>query len=181
MPKLRLAVILPIFMLCAAFPVGRWQRHLDAHLLPKREYPVVSNVTSLYHGLNAPAILFEWLCQAALPADRVNHPPLSIFGIDGGQLLFFSGVVILWFGVGLFFDDRQQHRIHLRTEMSLWQILRNLLLMVFAILLFYGGIFAIRAQHTPVGDFLNGILWLGWSLLFALPSALKLWTRFRPT
>jgi hypothetical protein len=165
-------------MVCAAFPVARWQRHLDAHLVPKREYPVVSNVTSIYHGLNAPAILFAWLCQAALPVDRVNHPPLSIFGTDSGQLLFFSGVVALWFTVGLFFDHRKEHRIHPRIELTLWQILRSLLLMVFAILLFYGGVFAIRARHTPVGDLLNGVLWLGWSLSLGLASSLKLLTGF---
>jgi hypothetical protein len=180
MLKLKLAIILPIFMLCLAFPVSWQQGRVDARLLPKREYPVISHATSVYRGLNGPAVLFEGLCRAVLPIDRVDHPPLVFLGVSAGQILFFIGIALLWFGTGLSFDRRLGSQSHPGAEWTLWRIAGNLLLLAFAITLFGGGVFAIRHGNSdPIEDHLiQGILFLGWSIVLALASGHKLATGF---
>jgi hypothetical protein len=179
MPKLRFAFVLPILMLCIAFPVMRWQEHINA-ASPRGEFPIVPTVTLVYAGLNAPAVLFKGLCMTYLPVERIDHPPSSVFGIDSGQFLFFAGVVVLWFTVGLLLDRRRKHQTSPKSEASIQQTVMNLSLLAFGIPLFGGGVWSIRHGYSnPVGNLLQGVLWLGWSLLFALPSGLKLLTRFR--
>ena len=175
MPKLRLAVILPILIVCLDFPVVLWQSHIDAQQPPKHEYPIVSPVTVAYLGLNAPALIFRGLCEATLPIYRMDHAPPTLFGIGAGQLLFFTGVVLLWFTVGLFLDRHRSSQMHWQTPTTIWRVLGTLLLMAFAILLFGGGVFVMRHRPTgnPVGDVLQGILWFGWSLVFAVASAMR--------
>lgn len=175
MPKLRLAVILPILIVWLDFPVALWQSHVDAEQPPKHEYPIVSTVTSAYLGLNAPAVVFKDLCVATLPIYRVDHAPPTLFGVGAGQILFFTGVVLLWFGVGLFFDRRRIRQLHRQTATTVWRVLGTLLLLAFAIVLFGGGVFVMRRRPSgnPVGDILNGVFWFGWSALFAVASAIR--------
>lgn len=175
MPKLRLAVIFPILIVCLDFPVALWQRHVDALQPPKHEYPVVSAVGLAYRGLNAPAVVFEGLCVATLPIYRIDHAPPALFGIGAGQLLFFTGVVLLWFTVGLFLDRRRSSQMHPQSPTTIWRVLGTLLLLTFAILLFGGGVFVMK--HLPrsdaVGDVLQGVLCLAWSLVFAVASVMR--------
>jgi hypothetical protein len=180
MPKLRLAIILPILMACTFVVVIRWQRHVDVQLPPKREYPSVSSVTSAYLGLNAPAVLFEAACKVILPIDRLNQPPSSLFGIGIGQLLFFAGVVVLWFTVGLSLDHRSDRQTSAHTKMTVWRMVGAWLLLIFAIVLFGGAVFLMkhRPSGSPVGDILQAILWLGWSLLLTCVSGTKILRRF---
>ena len=175
MPKLRLAVILPILIVCLDFPVALWQSHVDARQPPKHEYPIVSTVTLAYLGLNAPAVVFKGLCIATLPIYRIDHPPPTLFGIAAGQLLFFTGVVLLWFTVGLSFERRRGSQMHRQAATTIWRVLGTLLLLAFAILLFGGGVFVMRHRPSgnPVGDVLQGILWFGWSVVFAVASAMR--------
>ncbi len=179
MSKLRFAVIFPILMLFIAFSVARWQRYVDSQSPPKHEYPTLSKVTSLYRGVNAPAMLFEGLCMTFLPIDRLNHPPSSFLGIPARQLLFFSGVVVLWSIVGQTFD-RRKDKTHLHTETSLWKFVRSLSVLAFAIVLFFGGVSSIRGRESinPIGDMLQGILCIGWSLSLAAASGPRFLTGF---
>jgi hypothetical protein len=129
MPKLRFAVILPILIVLLDFPVTLWQRHVEVQAPPKREYPIVSPVTSAYLGLNAPALLFRWMCETTLPIYRLDHAPPTLFGIGAGQLLFFTGVVLLWSTVGVFFDRRRGCQIRQHTGTTVWRLLGTLLLL----------------------------------------------------
>jgi len=175
MPKLRLAVILPILIMCLDFPVALWQSHVDAEQHRKDEYPIVYTVTLAYLGLNAPAVVFQGLCVATLSIYRVDHDPPTLFGIGAGQLLFFTGVVLLWFSVGLFLDRRRICPVHRQTATTVWRVLGTLLLLAFAIVLFGGGVFVMRHRPSgnPVGDVLTGVLWFGWSVVFAVASAMR--------
>jgi hypothetical protein len=175
MPRLKFAVILPALIICLNFPVALWQGHVDAQQPPKHEYPIVSTVAWVYLGLNAPAQLFRVLCEATLPIYRIDHAPPALFGVGAGQLLFFTGVVLLWSGVGLFFDRRRDCQTTPRTGSTVWRTLRTLFLLAFAILLFGGGVFVIRHHPAgnPVGDVLLGILCFGWSVVFAMASAMR--------
>ena len=175
MPKLRLAVILPILILCFDFPVALWQSHVDAKQPPKHEYPIVSTVTLAYLGLNAPAVIFKGLCIATLPIYRIDHAPPTLFGIGAGQLLFFTGVVLLWFTVGLFLDRHRSSQMHPQTPTTIWRVLGTLLLLAFATLLLAGGVFVMRHRPTgnPVGDVLQGMLCFGWSVVFVVASAMR--------
>ena len=175
MPKLRLAVILPILIVCLDFPVALWQSHVDALQPPKHEYPIVSPVTLAYLGLNAPALVFRGFCEATLPIYRIDHAPPTLFGIGAGQFVFFTGVVLLWVTVGLFFDRRRSSQMHRQTPMTIWRVFGTLLLLAFAILLFGGGVFVMRhlPRRNPVGDVLQGILCFGWSVVFAGASVMR--------
>jgi|SRR5215831_15992947 len=174
MPKLRLAVILPMLIVCLDFPVALWQIHVDAQQPPKHEYPIVSPLTLAYLGLNAPAVIFKGLCVTTLPIYRINHAPPTLFGIGAGEILFFTGVVLLWFSVGLFLD-RRRDQMHRQTATTVWRVLGTLLLLAFAILLFGGGAFVIRHRPsgTPIGDVLQGLLCFGWSAVFVIASAMR--------
>jgi len=175
MPKLRLAVILPILIVCLDFPVALWQSRVDAQQPPKHEYPIVSPVTSAYLGLNAPAVIFRGLCEAALPIYRIDHAPPTLFGIGAGQLLFFTGVVLHWFTIGLFLDRRRSSQMHRQTPTTIWRVLGTLLLLAFATLLLGGGVSVMRHRPTgnPVGDVLQGMLCFGWSVVFVVASAMR--------
>ena len=180
MPKLRLSVILPILIVCLDFPVALWQSHVDVQQPPKHEYPIVSTVTLAYLGLNAPVVIFKGLCVATLPIYRIDHDPPTLFGIGAEQLLFFTGAVLLWFTVGLSFDRRRSSRMPRQTATTVWRVLGTLLLLAFAILLFGGAVFVMK--HRPsgnlIGDVLLGILCFGWSVLFAVASAMRHVTAF---
>jgi hypothetical protein len=182
MPKLRLAVILPILIVCLDLPVALWQSHVDAQQPPKHEYPIVSPVTLAYRGLNAPALIFRGLCEAALPVYRIDHDPPTLLGVGSGQLFFFAGVVLLWFTVGLSFDRRRSCEMHRQTATTIWRVLGTLLFVAFAMLLFGGGVFVIRHRPAgnPVGDVLQGILFFGWSAVVAVTSAMRHVTAISP-
>ena len=171
MPKLRFAIILPILMVGIAFPASWWQARVDAQQLPKHEYPVVSRITSAYLGFNAPAVR-KGLCEATLPIYRIDRPPPTLFGIGAGQILFFAGVVVFWSTVGLLFDRRRDRQTCAHTGMTIWRILGTLLTLASAILFFGGAVFLIRHRPSgkPVGDILQSILCLGWSLVLAVAS-----------
>ena len=180
MPKLRLAVILPILIVCLDFPVALWQRHVDSQQPPEREYPLVSTVTLAYLGLNAPAVIFAGLCVTTLRIFKIDHAPPTLFGIGARDIFFFTGIVSLWFTVGLFLDRRRICQMHRHSATTVWRVLGTLLLLAFAVLLFEGGLFVLRHHPwgNPVGDVLQGILCLSWSVLFAAASALRHVTAF---
>jgi hypothetical protein len=106
---------------------------------------------------------------------RIDHAPPTLFGIGAGQLLFFTGVVLLWSTVGLFLDRRRGCQMRPHTRTTVWRMLGTLFLLVFAMLLFGGGMFVIRLRPAgnPVGDVLLGILCFGWSVVFAMASAIE--------
>lgn len=168
-------------MVCISLPLELWQRHVEAQQSPQHERALISNVISAYLGLNAPARLFEVLCEETLPIYRIDHAPPTLLRIGVGQLLFFTGVVMLWFSVGLFFDRRRACRIP-HTATSVWRILGTLSLLGLAILLFGGGVFVIqhRPAGIPVGNFLQGFSCFGWSVAFAVASVMRHMTPFSP-
>lgn len=174
MPKLRLAIILPILIVCLDFPVAIWQSHVGGQQPSKHEYPIVSPLTFAYRGLNAPAVVFQGLCVTMLPIYRIDHAPPTLFGIGAGELLFFTGVVLLWFTVGFFFD-RRSGQIRRQTATTIWQVLGTLLLLAFAIWLFGGGAFVMRHRRSgnAIGDVLQSTLWFGWSAVFVIASAMR--------
>lgn len=179
MPKLRLAIILPILIVCLDFPVALWQRHVDGQQPPKHEYPIVSPLTLAYLGLNAPAVVFKGVCVTTLPIYRIDHAPPTLLGIAAGEILFFTGVVLLWFAVGLFLD-RRSGQLQRQTATTVWRVLGTLLLLAFGVWLLGGGAFLLRQRPTgnPIGDVLQGILWFGWSAVFVIASAMRHLTVF---
>ena len=184
MPRqLKFAIILPMLMACAFVVVVRWQRHLDVQVLPKREYPFASSVTSAYLGLNAPAVLFEGICKASFPIERLNQPPSSLFGIGVGQILFLTGVLALWFFVGLSLDRRNGQRISSHSGTTFWTLLSTLGLLVAATVLLGGAVFLIahRPSGNNIGDVVQGIFWLGWSVLMAYVSGRRIFARLHRT
>lgn len=178
MPKLRLAIILPILIVSLDFPVALWQSRVDGQH-PPHEYPNVSPLTLAYLGLNAPAVVFKGLCVTMLPIYRIDHDPPTLFGIGAGEILFFTWVVLLWFTVGLFLD-RRSIQMRRRTATTVWRVLGTLLLLALAIWLFGGAAFVMRHRPSgnPIGDVLQGILWFGWSAVFVIASVMRHFNAF---
>ena len=172
-PKLRLAIVLPILMLCAAFPVMRWERHVQASLPSKREYPVLPTATLIYRGLNAPAVLFSTLCIEVLPIYRVDSPPPVFLGIAVADLFFFGSVLVLWCAVGVLLDHSRVPRSPVRRGSISKRVLVTSLLLLSAIVLFCAGLVPIQhagISGNPRGDVVEGALFLLWSAVIALFS-----------
>jgi hypothetical protein len=173
MPKLRLAIVLPILMLCAAFPVMRWERHVQASLPSKREYPVLPTATLIYRGLNAPAVLFSTLCIEVLPIYRVDNPPPVFLGIAVNDFFFFGSVLVLWCAIGVLLDCSRVPKSPVHRGTMSKRVLVTSLLLLIAIVLFYAGLVPIqkaRISANPRGDILEGALFLLWSAVIALFS-----------
>lgn len=125
MPRLRFAIILPIVLLCCAFPVARWEHYVQGQMPPKREYPYQATPTLIYKGINAPALFFETLCITHLPIYRVNHEPPSFLGVGIQDLLFLTGVAVLWWIIGLMLDRRRGSNARLERKMTAFRVLLN--------------------------------------------------------
>lgn len=173
--KLRSAIVLPVLLLCLAFPVARWDRHAQSQVPPKREYPFVSTPTLIYRGINAPALLFQTLCTTYLPIYRPNHAPPSFLGLAVADLLFFVGIAVLWVIVGLEWERHRELSAGARPDLRTARAIFHLLLMVFGALLLWAGIRTISdANNTvnPLGNVLEGLLFVTWSgVLILFPGS----------
>jgi hypothetical protein len=107
MSKLRFAIGLPILALCGAFAVARWEHHIQAHLPPTQQHPFISTATLVYEGINAPALSFKGVLHSVSSYLSRRSCAPSVFGLGIGELLFLTGVVVLWFIVGLALDYRR--------------------------------------------------------------------------
>ncbi len=191
----RFAILLPVLVVSIAFPVRRWQDYVQARVPPKMsEYPIQTIPTFIYEGLNAPAVLFERFCVTYLPIYRVDHAPPSVLGVGAGDLLFFSGVGILWATVGALLDRRRNSKPEACHKMTLVKIVLVLFLLLVGGSLFYGGFWAIREslielytwhprRGSPARLYLysqiaEGTLFILWSALFLVSSAVQILTWF---
>jgi hypothetical protein len=182
MPKLRFAIILPIVLLCTAFPVARWENYVQGQLPSKREYPYQATPTLIYRGVNAPAVFFETPCVTYLPIYRVDHAPPSFLGIGIEDLLFHPGVVVLWSIVGLVLDRRGRSSTRPKRKMTTFGVLLSILAIAFGIVFLWGGIIAVRHSSNstnPFGNVLEGILFVAWAVVSALPPVLRLLRQVR--
>lgn len=176
MPKLRFAIVLPLAMLCIGFMAMRWENHVQSHLPPKRDFPFVSTATFVFDGLNAPAVLIEGICVELFPVYRVDQPPPTLFGIGIGRAIFWPLVALLWCGVGFLVDCRRA-RVPLPGRQKGIGTLVNLLLVCLALVLCYMGIRVVVGTHSPMnplGSVLEGILFVGWSVILVMPTAMWL-------
>jgi hypothetical protein len=179
MPKIRFAIILPIFMLCAAFAVARWEHQVQADVPTKREYPLNPTATLVYNGINAPAMIFSKLCVELFPIYRVDRTPASFVGLGVEECLFLFGVVVLWSVVGLALDRRRCPNGLLHRTTS-GRVLFRLFLVALGTLLFYTGLIPLRNPRNstnPLGNVMEGLLFLVWSLVLALPAGLAVFKK----
>ena len=177
MRKLRLAIVLPVLLLCTALPVSRWEKHVQGPLPPKREYPFVPTPTLIYKGINAPAALFKTFCIVYLPIYRVDHAPPTFLGVGVEEYLFLGGVIVLWYLVGTMLDGRRGINAPPKFEMTIVRVLINLLLVFMGTFLLWGGIRLIMDSGNTtnlLGNVLQDILFIAWSMALIFPSALSL-------
>jgi hypothetical protein len=112
MPKLRLAVVLPIVQFPIALAIVIW----NYVLLERRPAFIIfyrPAATSLCHAMDAPALMvggliaegIRFLMSSVVPL-RPNWSSPSIYRIPLGEVLFLASVVVLWFLVGRVLDRR---------------------------------------------------------------------------
>ena len=161
MRKLKLAVALPVV-----------QAILAATLLyvagPLRG-PPVATARLICMGLNAPAVFFSFLGLG------------TVFGIDGSDLSFLVGVIVVWYLVGRALDRRWVPRT-IEESVMVPAVARGFLLAMGGLLL-YIGLFDFQdptfdnLSHRPE----RGILTVLWSCSLIFLSGRALVRMIRPT
>jgi Na+/H+ antiporter NhaD/arsenite permease-like protein len=98
-----------------------------------------------------------------------------VFGHGSQELLFLSGVVVVWYFVGRALDRYAKRQVPTRKRVSAAKALLDLTLMVLGMLLLLVGITPIfdkRGFTNPTGATVAAVFWLIWFLvLFFLPGA----------
>ncbi len=169
-PKLRFTLILPFLFVSAGVVVRCWQAHLSSQLPAKREYPFEVAATLIYRGLDAPVVVLQTLWGLYLPFYHSDQFQV-VLGIPLSLVLFFVGVTFLWATVGIMLDRRLYLQPEPAAQFSSFRILFQLLLLVFAGQIFFAALFRINNHldaTNPNGAFVEGCLYLAWSLVLAV-------------
>ncbi len=173
--RVRFAVALPIAQLFLAIGLNRWGLTEGC---PMADTPCSPTATQICRAINAPAALLMLLADLF---HRVDHAPPSVFGLPLGDLLFFSGVVLLWFIVGRAVDNRGHLGASAQVPMFAAVVFRALLLAL-GLLLFLmslGPLFFRMSLNNSSGSIAAGILIMLWSAALVGTSALWFWKRAR--
>lgn len=164
MRQLTFSRVLPILQFVSAVVLLEWDRVTPR---PARLDTLFASTPRLVClGINAPASLIKLLAVQLLPIYQVNQPPISVFGIGAETLIFMVCIIVLWNLVGRVLDNRRLPRVPKR--MTAVDLLRNLLLVLVALVLFVLGLVPLRDPgqlNNPTGSVAKGILTLVWAAL----------------
>lgn len=94
-------------------------------------------------GVSAPALLF-WFFGAFAAESRPDTQPLSVVGFNMGEILFFLGVVVLWFSIGRAIERYWSCKPSNHRELSISERCVLILLMVWGVLLLATDIWFLR-------------------------------------
>lgn len=171
--RVRLSLLLPSAQLLLAVAMWEWARRAP---WPKGSdtlyFPTVDLVSK---GINGPAVLLTRILE--LPFDRENYWPGSILGLPPDRILFYLGVVVLWYLVGRALDRYIHSKAPGRTRMTVGRAVANLLCVVLGICIFVGALTFLHIpyqQNNPTGYLALGILLLAWSAVLVGVPALRL-------
>lgn len=171
------SVVLPSLQFLLALGLWEWGLRI----------PWPKGIDTLYYptpilvcyGINAPALLFKafgapfrgtgWWSVPIFGSD------LERFGFDLESVLFFLGIIVLWYAIGTVLDRLNLSRASVETETSFGKIMRNVLLMILGILLFFIGLRGLVGpwpwRSNPSGNVIACILLIVWSfILVGLPG-----------
>jgi hypothetical protein len=98
--KLKFAIVLPIVQAVVAVSLLQKGYQLRSALGPHPSPFYIPTITHICYGISAPAVFLRFV--TLLP--RVNLH--SIGNFDSGDLLFLSGVILVWYLVGRAIDNR---------------------------------------------------------------------------
>jgi hypothetical protein len=171
--KLRLAVALPVTQLIIAAILLSWGHRLKSGLGPHPAIFYVPTVTLVCYGISAPALLLR---AALLPLSQIRF---SVASLDAADLLFLSGVVVVWYFVGKAVD-RRIHGLHSRPA-TVPDVVGNLLAVVVSIILFALAVagFGSGVLENPFGSTVEAILSMLWSLILIVWSGANIFEVWR--
>ena len=94
-------------------------------------------------GVSAPALLF-WFFGASATESRPDTQPLSVVGFNMGEILFFLGVVVLWFSIGRAIERHLSCKPSSHERLSIPDRCNLILLMVWGVVLLTTDIWFLR-------------------------------------
>jgi hypothetical protein len=165
------SVILPSVQFLLALGLWEWSLRI----------PWPKGIDTLYYptpmlvcyGISAPALLFKVF---GTPFRGTGSWSAAIFGFnlerlgfDLESVLFFLGVIVLWYVVGTVLDRLNSSRASVEMETSFGKIIRNVLLMILGVLLFFIGLRGLLGpwpwRSNPSGNIVACILLIVWSFI----------------
>lgn len=177
--RLRLAFILPLLQFLLAISLLHWGNRIEVETMRRMRYdtPYMSTPALICTGINAPARLLEAI---SFFFRRVDHAPPKIFGLGLDDVLFFVGIIALWFLVGYILDKRRSSG----GSQSVWSIGKLLLagvpLSVMGALFLYGSVSGFMAGspfNNKTGTLLQSFLFLFWAFILLGVPATNLFRR----
>jgi hypothetical protein len=156
LPKLKLAVALPLGHLLLAAGLFQWAYRVEGPMY-------VSAPRLICRGLNAPAQLFG-IIGAVLWTPDWDLLPHSMLGFDSGDLVFLVGVILVWWLVGRSLDQRAKPTRPLHIGQAL---LTFLPLLTVAAVLFIAGLEWARRPWENLGYGAQAVLSFAWSACLA--------------
>ena len=158
MPKLKLALILPVLHFSIACPLLLCEFKF-ADRLPVSTFLYRPEIARLYHGMNAPAWLvggliaegIQLLTSVAVPSRPAWSSP-SVYGIPLREVLLLFLVVPLWWIVGRALDEHKLPRMATRG-MKLWGILVDVFLFLLGVVLVFDAIHEINGVQSTASVF----------------------------
>lgn len=109
-------------------------------------------------GISAPALLFCFI--GTLPTEsRLYTQPLSVVGFNLGEILFFLGVVVLWYFIGRAIERHWLSKSPNHKGLTILDFCALLSLMVWGLVLFATDIWFLRyVSHLEGGWTLNSFV-----------------------
>ncbi len=172
MRKLRVPLLLAVLQLSVAVALDVWA----SRKLPAAGVDTLYAPTGwvLCRGINAPAWLVERILTYPIPISRVDKAPFTILGISLHEYFFMFLVFVLWFAIGavwghFWHPNASGEKLHMSSPVVLSMVL-------FGATLFVLGLFRISKPfdfNNPVGNTLQGALFVLWGLAIALFALLR--------
>lgn len=175
--KLKFSVALPLIQLgIAALLLTPAMRDTGGRGL---DTPYADTAVIIYHGLNAPALLFRAL-RFIIPRELT----FSLYGFGPDEFLLLAGVIVLWFAVGRALESygssgTRHSQTHTARALS---ILLYVSLTLWGASLAYMGVNSILHPgrwNNALGNITEGILFLLWSIVLISASSLRLMALLR--
>jgi hypothetical protein len=172
--KLKFSSILAACQFVLAVILLHWG-YGTSRLYPGLDIPPMGTGVFLCHGINAPAVLVQNIARIVLPVALSRTWKLygQWYGID--DLFFFFAVIILWYAVGRKLDRINSPNPH--TQMTLAKTALNVFVVLWGACLFYMAILIFRdpgRRGNWVGNTIEGILFLAWSITLVAVYGLRL-------
>ena len=121
------------------------------------------------NAINAPALLFGAVGQLFW---RKDHGPTQILGVALPVLLFYAGIVVVWYFVGRWLDECISPARHEKKHIAWTGAIYKAFLVTLGVAIFLGGALPSLTNpgqfNNPVGNHVAAIFYLAWSVALVL-------------